>query len=264
VQPEIRFEVGRGVATITIDRPHRRNALAAAHMATLLALLRQADADPEIRVLVLTGAGEKAFCAGADLSGEAVFLEQLRDAPVTGLGDLIRAMRQLGKPLIGRINGACRAGGMGLLAMCDLAVACEEASFGLSEIDVGLFPFVVLAAFGGRAERLHALALTGEAVGAERAARIGLISHCVSREALDPAVDRLAQSLAGKPPGAMRAGRAALWQQSDAEFLAALATAEARSLALARLPEAVEGIAAFRAKRAPRWAGAGETEHGKE
>ena len=254
-RPEIDLRVQHAIATITIDRPHRRNALAPAHLAALRTMLQQADADPGVRAIVLTGAGNAAFCAGADLSGEAGFFARPQPDQPTGLGDLIRAMRSLRTPLVGRINGACRAGGMGLLAMCDLAIACDEATFALSEIDVGLFPFVVLAAFGPRADRLRGLALTGAVIGAAEAARIGLIGSSVPRAALDAAIDRLARCLAAKPAGAMRAGRAALRPQSDAGFLAALAAAEARSLALAGSPDAIEGIAAFRAKRPPRWAG---------
>ncbi len=248
---EITVQTSGGVCTITIRRAHKRNALAPAHLVALREALLAAGSDPACRVVVLTGEGQKAFCAGADLSGEAAFFAPGRQGATTELGDLIRARRTLDQPLIGRINGACYAGGMGLLALCDLAIASAEATFALPEINVGLFPFVVLAAFADHPAQstLRELAITGQPIAAARAEQTGLITRQVPLSDLDAQIDSLAQSIARKPPQALRAGRAALRQSSDAAFLAALAEAEARSLALSQQPEAREGLAAFREKR---------------
>jgi enoyl-CoA hydratase/carnithine racemase len=235
------------VTTITLCRPQRRNALAPEHMVALREALVAAGRDPACRVIVLTGQGE-AFCAGADLSGAASFFDQRRGA-TTELGDLIRAGRGLARPVVGRINGACHAGGVGLLALCDIAIASDTATFALPEINVGLFPFVVLAAFAGRPvlTALRELAMTGQPISAARAEQIGLVSRIVPPQALDREVGALAERLATRAPNALRAGLCRVLDE------AGLAEAEARSLALAALPEAREGLAAFREKRAPIW-----------
>src|SRR5450631_2008553 len=130
---------------ITINRETRRNALNPEVISRIRAGIELAAASPELRAVVLTGAGEKAFCAGADLSkGADVFSPEGLDEPTTDFGRLARRVRELGIPIIARVNGACVAGGMGLMSLCDLAVAAEHAQFGLPEAKVGVFPMKVL------------------------------------------------------------------------------------------------------------------------
>jgi len=231
------------VATLAICRPAKSNALAQRHFRRMAALLTELDADPEVGSIVLTGEGDRAFCAGADLSPAERFLDGLASGGASGLGDVLRIAHGLSKPLIGRINGACYAGGFGLLAACDLVVACDEARFALPEVKLGIFPFVVLAALRHRVASAHLtrLALTGQPIGAAEAFTIGLVSHVVPRSGLDSMVASLAEELAGLPADAMRAG---LWmcRGGDAEaYGAALAEAERQGYALASEHKTAKG-----------------------
>lgn len=231
---EIQLRREGRVATLAICRPEKRNALAPRHFRRLATLLAEVDADPGIGAVILTGEGDKAFCAGADLSPEEGFLDGLKGGGPTGLGDVLRVAHGVGKPLIGRVNGHCYAGGVGLLAACDLVVACEDATFALPEVKLGIFPFVVIAGLGRRVAPIHlaSLALTGHPVDAATALRIGLVSHVTPRFELDPLTAALAEELAGLPTRALRAGLP-VSRGSDADsYFDAIATAERRGHAL--------------------------------
>ncbi|UCF25664.1 MAG: enoyl-CoA hydratase/isomerase family protein, partial [Ralstonia sp.] len=174
------------VLWLTIQREERRNAINGAVLGGLRQALVQAGQDPAVRAVVLTGAGTRAFCAGADLqSGQSFRFDYSQ--PHQGLADLLREASRCTVPLIARVNGACMAGGMGLLAMCDLAVASRTATFGLPEVKVGVFPAQVLAALQNLLPRrvLNELCLTGETIDAERALSIGLVNHLADADALD-------------------------------------------------------------------------------
>jgi enoyl-CoA hydratase/carnithine racemase len=161
---------------ISINREERRNALNPEVIAGIHSALTDAVRDPEVRAIVLTGVGEKAFCAGADLSrGTGVFTEGLNE-PTTDFGRLARAMRGLGVPTIARVNGACVAGGMGLMALCDLAIVAEHARFGLPEAKVGVFAMQVLVYLRRMLNTRHVneLCLTGELIDAAKAKEIGV------------------------------------------------------------------------------------------
>lgn len=216
------------VATITIRREARRNALAHRHFNDLVRLLDEADRDETVAVIVLTGEGDRAFCAGADISAGEAFFETIGERQTTGLGDFLRRAHRLTKPLVGRINGHCYAGGVGLLAACDVAVAADDARFALPEIRLGLFPFVVLAGLRGKVAASVAteLAVTGTPVGAERAARMGLVNEIVPRSGLDAAVAVLAGTMAALPRQAMRSGLESLRPLDAAAFENAIAQAE--------------------------------------
>src|SRR5690606_4325883 len=143
-----------------------------------------AAANPEVRAIVLTGVGEKAFCAGADLSrGTGVFTEGL-DEPTTDFGRLARRVREIGIPLIARVNGACVAGGMGIMSLCDLAIAADHARFGLPEAKVGVFAMQVLVYLRRMvgARHVNELCLTGALINANRAYEIGLVNQVVPAE----------------------------------------------------------------------------------
>lgn len=225
-------------ATITIRREARRNALAHRHFADLVRLLDEADADETVAVIVLTGEGDRAFCAGADISAGEAFFETIGERQTTGLGDFLRRAHRLTKPLVGRINGHCYAGGVGLLAACDMAIATDDARFALPEIRLGLFPFVVLAGLRGKVAASFAteLAVTGTPVSAERAVRMGLVNEIVSRSDLDAAVAAFVGTIAAQPRQAMRSGLASLRALDSEAFEAAISQAEeqTRRLAAAR------------------------------
>jgi enoyl-CoA hydratase/carnithine racemase len=248
---------------ITIHREARRNALNAEVISRIHAAIDAAAAMPGLRAAVLTGAGDKAFCAGADLGqGTDVFSPEGLDEPSTDFGRLARRVRELGIPLIARVNGACVAGGMGLMALCDLAVAAEHARFGLPEAKVGVFPMQVLVYLrrlvGPRL--VNELCLTGELISAQRAHAIGLLNAVVPAEQLDAAVQTLIGRLCAASPVALRRGKAAMAAMEQMAFGEALSFAEAQITIASRTRDAHEGLAAFNEKRSPRWAAGNEGE----
>jgi enoyl-CoA hydratase/carnithine racemase len=245
---------------ITINREARRNALNPEVIARIHAAIDTAAATPGLRAVVLTGAGGKAFCAGADLSqGTDVFSPEGLDEPSTDFGRLARRVRELGIPMIARINGACVAGGMGLMSLCDLAVAAEHARFGLPEAKVGVFPMQVLVYLRRLvAPRLvNELCLTGELITAQRAHEIGLLNAVVPADQLDAAVQALIGKLCTASPIALKRGKAAIAAMEQMAFGEALSFAEAQIAIASRTGDAREGLAAFNEKRRPRWADGG-------
>ena len=247
----------RGTALlITIDREARRNAMNKAVLTGIESAIATADADPTIRAIVLTGAGQKAFCAGADLSaGTSAFTLGL-DMPMTDFGKLARLVRTIGIPLIGRINGDCVAGGMGLMCLCDLVVAADHARFGLPEAKVGVFPMQVLVFLRGMigARYINELCLTGDLITAARAKDIGLANYVVPTADLDAEVDSLIAKLTKMSPVALRRGKYAIAAMEAMAFPEALAFAEQLIAVTSLTADATEGLAAFNEKRQPSWA----------
>ncbi len=246
-----------GALWITINREDRRNAINPEVIFGIRDALLAADRTPGLRAAVLTGRGERAFCAGADLqAGTGIFTQGL-DEPTTDFGQLARAVRGLDIPLVARVNGACVAGGMGLLAICDLAVAADHARFGLPEAGVGVFPMQVLVYLRSmlHARHVNELALTGELIGAARAAEIGLVNRVVPAAELDAATEALVARLAAMSPAALRRGKYAIAAMESMGFHEALAFAETQIAVASRTADAREGLAAFTEKRAPRWGG---------
>jgi enoyl-CoA hydratase/carnithine racemase len=247
---------------LTINREERRNALNGDVIAGIQAAVIQAHADATLRAIVLTGAGQKAFCAGADLSkGTGVFADGLNE-PTTDFGRLARAVRELGLPVIGRINGDCVAGGMGLMALCDLVIASDRARFGLPEGKVGVFPMQVLVYLRRMIHPRHVneLCLTGELINAQRALAMGIANEVVPYDELDAKVTALIDRMAALSPVALRRGKYAIAAMEAMEFHEALAFAETQITLASRTDDAREGLAAFNEKRKPRWAAPGGTE----
>jgi len=254
-RPDIRLERIGDALWVWIDREERRNAINPNVLAGIERAVGMAAADPGIRALVLTGVGDKAFCAGADLSkGTETF--QAADEPTTDFGRLARVVRTAGVPLIARINGACVAGGMGLMALCDLVVAADHARFGLPEVKVGVFPMQVLVFLRStlHARHINELCLTGELIGAARAAEIGLVNEVAPAGQLDDRIQALIAKLRAASPAAVRRGKAVLFAMEMMAFNEALAFAEAQIALAARGADAQEGLAAFNEKRKPAWA----------
>jgi methylglutaconyl-CoA hydratase len=246
---------------ITIDREERRNAMNSAVLDAIRAAVLDAENYAGVRVIVLTGAGNKAFCAGADLSGGIGVFACGADEPMTDFGKLARAVDGLGIPLIARINGACVAGGMGLMAMCDLAVAVDHARFGLPEAKVGVFPMQVLVylRYMLHARHINELCLTGDLIDAARAREIGLVNSVVPADKLDLAVEQLIERIAATSPAAVRRGKLAIAAMRNMEFSEALPFAEAQIALASQTLDAAEGLAAFNERRPPRWTGPGKT-----
>ncbi|MDE2606584.1 MAG: enoyl-CoA hydratase/isomerase family protein [Burkholderiales bacterium] len=252
--PELGVERRAGVLWLTIRREERRNALSPAVLAGLTEALAEAQGERGLRAIVLTGAGDQAFCAGADLQSGQSFAFDFSE-PTGAFARLLRQARASHLPLVARVNGACMAGGMGLLAMCDLAVAAPHARFGLPEVKVGLFPAQVLAALQHLVprRRLVELCITGEAIGSAEALEMGLVNHVDAD--LDGRLDWLLARIADKSPAAIRRGLYTLKAIETMDFEQSMAFTESQIALFAQTEDAKEGQAAFREKRKPEWTG---------
>ena len=252
------YDVAGGVATVTINRPERRNALSWTVMTELRHAVAAAKADPEVRVVVLTGAGDKAFCAGADLTGMATGagFADLHDARGE-LARLFRDMWELGKPIIARVRGFALAGGFGLALACDMVVAADDAQFGTPEINVGLWPYMITVPLvrSMPPKKALELMLTGRRVGAAEAERIGFVTSVVPVDQLDAAVADLAGQLASKSPAVVKLGRDSFYGVWDAAADDALKLLHTMLTITTQTEDSAEGIAAFAEKREPQWKG---------
>jgi enoyl-CoA hydratase len=250
------------VLTLILNRPDRRNAMTWEIIQGLRHRVAQARADPSVRVVVLTGAGDQAFCAGADLSGMAPTDpggptdEYDRHHRARGwLAELFEDLWHLGKPTIARVQGWAMAGGFGLALACDMVIASERARFGAPELNVGLWPYMVTVPLlrSMPPKKALELMLTSRVVEAEEAARIGFVTEVVPHARLDAEVAAMAAVLASKPPGVMRMGRESFYAVLDSAATEALPYLHAMLTVTSQTAEAAEGIAAFIEKRAPSW-----------
>jgi enoyl-CoA hydratase len=257
-QPILLVEVAEGVARVTLNRPEVRNALNEALLRELESTLRRLEDDPGARVVVLRGAGDRAFCAGADLKkvADRGTTLQARES-FGGLGRILEHMARMRTPVIAQVHGYALAGGCGLAAGADIVVAADDATFGLPEIKVGLLPLIVMAPILRAVGRKRGLLmiLTGEPVSAREAYEMGLVSRLVPRGELDGAVDALARTLAGYSPMALGLAKEAAGMVPDMEYGAALRYLRELITLVALSDDAREGIAAFFEKRPPRFTG---------
>ena len=247
----------RHTATLVLNRPDQRNPLSATMLSDLAAAFRWCQQEPEVRVVVLTGAG-RVFCAGADLTsfdGETTSLEKFRSRDL--FVDLFILMAELGKPIVGRINGHALAGGLGLACSCDLLVAVDTATFGTPEINVGIWPMMIQAILSRNIPRkvLLEMEMLGDRWTATQLQSLGVINRVVAHERLDSTVNEIAESLAKKSPVAMRLGRDALYRQQDMDFRAALHYLHGQFLLVSQTEDSREGIKAFFEKRDPDFKG---------
>jgi enoyl-CoA hydratase len=247
------------VLTLTIDRPDARNSLNPEVLEGLVAGLRHARGEAGIRVVVLTGAGEKAFCAGADLSSgltaDASAVEQHEQRGM--LRRLFEAVEQLDKPLVGRVNGHALAGGLGVALACDLLVAVEDAAFGTPEVRVGLWPYVISALITEHVgpKRALEMMMTGRRLTAAEALEWGLVNQVVARSDLDGAVTELTEQLVAGAPLAMALGRRSYHQAREMTPTAAMAYLHGMLDLTVQTEDVVEGVTAFFEKRDPEWKG---------
>ena len=242
-----------------IDREARRNALNEAVAQGIAAGLDEAEADRDVRAVVLTGAGDKAFCAGGDLQPAADGTPFSIDAanPRHYVAGLLRRMDACRLPLIARVNGHALAGGFGLVCACDLAVAREDALLGVTEVNVGLFPMMILPYLLRVLpyRTMMELCLTGEPILAADAVRERVVNYAVPAAELDAKVAWLVDRIAGKSPTGVRLGKQALSKIREMSVDSALEYAQFMLANMARTQDAREGFAAFNEKRAPTWTG---------
>jgi enoyl-CoA hydratase/carnithine racemase len=249
-----------GVATLTLNQPDKRNPLSAAMVRDLLAAIEWVRDEPAARVLVLTGAGEKAFCAGADLASsfEAGASELERHHERRGIGLLFTGLRDLGKPVVARINGHALAGGFGLACACDILIAVESATFGTPEINVGVWPMMISTVLARNLPRKLVLEmmLLGDRWTAAQMKDVGLLSRVAANLVeLDSATAEVAGKLAQKSPAIMRLGRDAFYRMEDMGLDEALAFLHSQLTLVTLSEDSREGIRAFFEKREPDFKG---------
>ncbi len=253
----ITYQVEDGVATITIDDPERRNPLSNTGIRDLEAAVSRSALDDEVSVVVVTGAGDKAFSAGGDLGGGFV------DDPLGGhrdrgvLADLFRAMRHNPKPIVGRVNGVALGGGFGLAVACDITIAVRDAKMGTPEIGLGLWPMMISAVLVKMMPRkaLLEMMLMGRIVDADEAKTLGLVTQTVERDDLDVAVADVTAALQSRSPAALALGKQAFYAMEDMDADTALDHLHTGLSASAMTDDAREGVAAFLEKRDPMWTG---------
>ncbi len=253
----IGYEVDNSVATITIDDPERRNPLSNEALRRLKEAILRAGDDAGVRVVVVTGAGDRAFSAGGDLAGGFV------DSPLSGhasrgeLIDLFRAMMTVPQPIVGRVNGAALGGGFGVAAACDITIVVDDAKLGTPEINLGLWPMMISAVLFPLVPRkpLLYMMMTGELISGNRAAELGIATMSVPREQLDEAVRATVTKLVEMPSAALAFGKRAFYASGAMDPDTALDALHIGLTAVSFTDDAREGVAAFLERRKPTWTG---------
>jgi len=258
VADELLCEVDGAVARLTINRPEQRNSLSGPVMSGLRERLGQLKVDDAVRVVVLTGAGDRAFCSGADLGGMREGASHLEVHEGRGhMAELFREMWGLGKPIVARVRGYALAGGFGLALACDFVIAADDAQFGTPEVNVGLWPYMITVPLlrAMPPKKVLELMMTGRRVDAAEGERLGFVNRVVTVDELDEAVDELASDLASKSPAVLRLGRDAFYAVRDQPADEALDLLHAMLTVHTGLEDTAEGLAAFIEKRDPQWKG---------
>jgi enoyl-CoA hydratase len=254
----VAYEVADGVATVTLNNPEKRNMLSGQMLTELVAAMEEARDSEAVRAVVLTGAGDKVFCAGADLGGFAADASLVEKHYASDLFlEFFRLMPRLGKPSLCAANGHVLAGGMGLALSCDLLIAKEGATFGTPEINVGAFPYMIMAIIYRNVPRkkVNEMMLLGERLSAEQAVEFGLANKVVPAGGFDAAVADWAGKLAAKSPLLMRIGHDAMYRQQDMAVDDALEFLRSQLSLTFSTEDIVEGVTAFFEKRDPQWKG---------
>ena len=256
---ELLIETRGPVMWLTINREARRNAMSHGVLSGMQQAIDAAQSNREILAIVITGVGTKAFCAGADLQSAQAFTTDYSD-PTGHLARLLRSAKTSHIPLVARVNGTCMAGGMGLMAMCDMAVSTPETLFGLPEVKVGVFPAQVLAVLQHLIpkRKLAEMCITGEPISAAQALDIGLINHVSDEaglESLDNKLQWLLNRILDKSPAAIRRGLYTMKKIEAMSFEEAMSFCESQIALFTLTEDAKEGQNAFQEKRKPVWTG---------
>ena len=244
------YQTRDGVGYFTINREPRRNAISLEAISLFLSNLDAAEADTAVRTICITGAGDRAFCAGADLGDAAT------GGIAAGFQNYARLLKRLcsyPKPVVARVNGHCMAGGMGLMLACDIVITADNARFGTPEVNVGLFPMMIGALIyrNGIRKKAMEMILLGDRISAGQALEMGLVSRVVAADQLDAEVETVLQKLSGKSPIGMKIGKQAFYAMADMPFEKAVDFLAGKIAEVAATEDAREGISAFLEKRPP-------------
>jgi enoyl-CoA hydratase/carnithine racemase len=252
------YDASDGVATVTLNQPDTRNALSAELLAELITAFESARDDDDVRCVVLTSSHETTFSSGANLAGFAADVPIIHRHFGTGrFPELFRLIGSLPKPTICAANGHVLAGALGIALACDLIIAKESATFGTPEINVGAFPFMIMALIYRNVPRKKTteLLLLGDRIDAQEAERIGIVNRVVAADEFDGAVAEWATKLASKSPVIMRLGKEAMFRQQDMALEEALDYLRSQLSLAMTTEDIVEGVQAFFEKREPTWKG---------
>lgn len=253
----VKFDIDGPRATITIDDPERRNPLGGATVEGLLRYTEEANREPDVRCIIYTGAGDRAFSAGGDLTAgffdDPIGLHRERGR----IADLFRAMWSGEKTTLARVNGHALAGGFGLAVACDLTVCVDDARLGMPEVGVGLWPMMITVPLlkAASPKTVYELMATGRLITPEEALKLGLVTRVVSRDDLDSAISEIVSALAERSPAAIGMGRAAFHTLGGMDIDAALDLLQNGLTALTMSDDTREGLSAFAEKRPAKWSG---------
>ena len=252
---ELLYDVRGGVAWLTLNRESRRNALSTQMIDLFFASLDKAERDDDVRVICITGSGQKAFCSGADLASSFDGSDHVEGAKK--YASLLKRMADYPKPLVAKVNGHCLAGGMGLMLSCDMVYVKDGIKIGTPEVNVGLFPMMIGALIFRNAGRKKAMEMifTARMLTAAEAEDMGLITRAVQPDEFDRVVDEILETVAAKAPLAIKIGRQAFSVARDFGLSDALDYLCERLGDVVRTEDAKEGLTAFMQKREPVWKG---------
>lgn len=244
------YRVEGNIAHLIINREQQRNALSGQAISLFMKYLDAAETNEDIRVILITGTGDKAFCSGADLGGAAG--GEIKEV----FGNYARLLKRLAgypKPIVAKINGYCLAGGMGLMLACDIVISRNDTKFGTPEVNVGLFPMMIGALIYRNVLRKKAMemVLMGEKLSSDQALEMGLITRAVPPQKLDAEVEKTLNSLASKSPVGIKIGKEAFYTMADMPFEEAVDFLSVKIAEVAATEDAREGITAFLEKRKP-------------
>ncbi len=247
-ESELLYRVENNIAYFTINRETKRNSISGEVVTLFMKYLDKAEADEQVRVISITGAGDRAFCSGADLGGAAG-----GGGGFAGYASLLKRIASFPKPTVARVNGYCLAGGMGFMLACDIAIAADNSKFGTPEVNVGLWPMMIGALIFRNALRKKAMemVLLGEKLNAHSAVEMGLITRAVPLDKLDEEVSGVLKTLSTKSPIGMKIGKEAFYAMADMPFEEALDYLSKKLAEVVSTADAAEGLKAFIEKRDP-------------
>ncbi|MBW1867071.1 MAG: enoyl-CoA hydratase/isomerase family protein [Deltaproteobacteria bacterium] len=248
------YKVEDHIAVFTINREKQRNSISVEAINLFMEYLNRAEQDDDVRVVCITGAGDRAFCSGADLGG--AIADGGQDA-FKSYADLLKRLAGFAKPTVAKVNGYCLAGGMGFMLACDVVIAGSNAKFGTPEVNVGLFPMMIGSLIFRNVLRKKAMemVLLGEKLTADKAVEMGLITRSVAPEDLDAQVDTVLQVLASKSPVGLKIGKQAFYAVDAMPFEEAVDFLSGKLGEVIATEDAKEGIMAFIEKRKPVFTG---------